>query len=81
VALIELTGGEIRLAKLQEYAGDRRAAKCVQRAEQKGRGNPFATEIPMDGNVEDFGFVGDLASGHEGDYLILGFAHEKKAAG
>ena len=78
--LVKGAGGKIGFAELEEYRGNRRARKCIESREQERGGDPFAAEIAVNGEIEDFRLVGGLARGHKADDLRVDLAHEQNAA-
>jgi hypothetical protein len=52
----------------------------VEGGEQERGGDALAAKIAMDGDVEDFGLVRDLAGRQEADEMSACFAHEENAA-
>ncbi len=80
VAVVKAAGGKVGFAEFEEDAGDRGAAELVHSGEEERRGCAFAAKIRMDGNIEDFCFVGSLTGGQEANGLATCLAHENKAA-
>jgi hypothetical protein len=81
VAFVKCAGGEVGFAEFEKDAVDCGAAELVEGGEEERRGDALPTKIAVDGNIEDFGFVDGLPSGHEADRLAICMAHEEKAAG
>ncbi len=57
----------IGFAEFQEDARDCGAAEFVEGREKEGGSDTFAAEITMDGDIQDFRFVRDLAGGQEAE--------------
>src|ERR1700739_812884 len=81
VALVEGAGREVGFAECEIHVGDCGAAEVVESGEKEGRSDAFAAKIGANGNIQDFGFVGDVASGEEAKRMAICFAHTKNAAG
>jgi hypothetical protein len=79
VAFVKGAGGEVGFAEFEKNAGDGGAAEFVEGGEEEGGGYALATKIAVDGNIEDFRFIGGLTGGQEADRLAICFAHQDNA--
>jgi hypothetical protein len=75
VAAVKGEGGEVGFAEFEKDAGDGGTAEFIDGGEKEGGGYAFAAKIAVDGNIEDFRFVGDLTGGQEAGGPALCFAH------
>ena len=67
VACVERTSREIGFAEFKEDARDSRMAEFVESSKKEGRGDAFATEIGMNGNIKYFRFAGEFSRSDEAD--------------
>jgi hypothetical protein len=80
VAFVKIASWVVGFAEFEEDARDGGAAEIIEGGEQECGRDALAAEITMDGDIEDFGLVSNLAGRQEADELGICFAHEESAA-
>src|SRR5712671_15849 len=79
VAFIKCVSRAVGCAQLQENTDDVGPLELVKRGNEKGRGRALASKILVNRDIEDFGFIGGLASSQEADYPSACFTDQQEA--